>query len=205
MERPAIGTLLPRGPSVPKKGWYPGRSVDSAMSFETKLDHLHEFGLAMQVTPGGMLGNTFVKGYQGDDRGGPRGKTAYPQHKGKKKEKRAKLHQKHGVAASGNVAMGGLSFNMQNVEQCTLLGIPSSDYEEAEARLLKRLKQLGINHPSSRSISAVDKRPLAAPLVKNPISPNPNPNATNAGADSPYLGDILGFLRKKKNPSGPLG
>jgi hypothetical protein len=90
-------------------------------------------------------------------------------------------------------------------ENCVLLGIPSSDFDAAEARLLKRLKQLGINSHSSRSLSTQEKLPLSAPLVKNPISPNPNPNATTSGPDSPYLGDILAWLRKKQNPSGPLG
>lgn len=130
------------------------------------LEILHEFGLATQVTPGGMLGNTYVRGYQGDDMGaaspGGQGKTAYPQGKKKKKKhtKAAQSNEMHGVASGSSIgersammaaarpnpAMGGLSFSMERKDNplvgSIFLGLPSDYFEHGEKRLGARLKQL---------------------------------------------------------------
>jgi hypothetical protein len=189
--------------AIKPKGWYPERSADSA-ALEARLDLLHEMGLGTQVTPGGMLGNTYVKGYQGDDTKGAQsghGKTAYRQ---KKKDlKKAVALSKEGLWPSGEP-----TFMFDNPFGAILLGIPAVDFDEAEALLAKKLgrKVPNLFQPKPQVQAQVEsqvKTGLAAPLQKYRTNPNPNPNATS---EPQTLPDALAELlrRRQANNTKPL-
>lgn len=172
------------------------KSLGGYKEMNAKLEILHELGLAMQVTPGGMLGNTYVKGYQGDDTKGSRtghGKTAYPQHKGKKKKIKALIEKSKPGGNRANLAFGLQGFNLSCDDTCILLGVGDELVETAEMTLKKRMGQLGVM--DSLKTHTQQRRALAAPLFDFPTNP-PQPKE-----GSPWTSDILQWLKKKYTPT----
>jgi hypothetical protein len=157
-----------------------------------QLDILHEMGLATRITPGGMLGMTYVKGYQGDDTKGAQtghGKTAYKQ--GKKKKIKPAVEDSLWPSGQPKFNLEAQRFGV------VLLGIPSDFYREAEQLLTDRLGR----RIAKNSLNTQVKSALPSPLQKFPASPNPNPNAMNSMNESgPSLTEILDYLKKKYTP-----
>lgn len=158
-----------------------------ALSVE-QLKYLHELGLATQITPGGMLGNTYVKGYQGDDTKGAQtghGKTAYKQ--GKKKIK---------YAAKALFPGGKPIFNFEAQRfGVILLGLESDFFRRAEQTLADKL---GKKIAKNSLVSPQVKTALPMPVEKYPSNPNPNPNASGPGPD---LKSILAHLKDRNKRS----
>jgi hypothetical protein len=197
------------------------------------LDSLVELAAGIPaVTPGGMLGNTYVKGAREDDslvNGGKGKTTAYPQHKGKKKK------EKSAIMANDLWPSGRPMFNLSTHPMgVVLLGIANDFFQggeekvlsAAEKRLARRMAQLGLTGaPSDALKSAVEKQAGAATHTQTrtplpaPVPTHPDPNFTGRPGTSrdnpaiigpdpskepdPDLPAILDWIKKKHSPGGP--